>query len=763
MTGGRGHGRTERFSAWPSTRTAETRDPYSRDRRRRDSSPAQPCRRPPDNYGSSPDVATVVRPWRPASKGSRPAPLQPRRNGSSPAPAQPRRNDGSPAQPVRPSPPLQHGEWWDDQGQAAKPLSADAEAIIKEAFRRIKTLTGESVLYAVPEKLHKNPEFGELLGTSKSRLYNLFGQMDLKSYVEAKAGEWRDLEDIVVGAGEGCYCEEHSVIMIGCGDKAFRERCLAVCIAAAESQKNGWGPEQFKNEAFKLIVGIAFQDPDENQDQDRVPLLRKRRAIKAEAESPATPAAEGKMSGAYEEEEGDIAEAAAIEDWNFPPNVFEGEEDGEEAPGQETRDPVRDDDAFYEIQELKQKNVVLLGDLEEKEKTIEEQLKQKAEQQAAYSVLKEQLEEAIEGQKLAQSAYAEKEQEAEATKRELESAKQEAESAKKEAENTAKEADAKCTKMEEAAKEQAEAAQKRTEDLQSSFQAKQKDIELEVADLKKNLAELQDRHTNQKATIAKKSEELKELKVACSRLQEANKKMAAERGTHEDELNLKDQKYLAQQATYLAQKEQMGKEHREEKERMANDHQEEVSRFSADLNAAREAVQNLEASRKRDQEMLERLNDEIEEERSKRSVSIPDARAAMERFLAQFGHSCNEYFDTCEAASSLAEGSTQPLPTAAHAQFQVQETLANGHEEDDAPWKRRRTRQPPGAAILPTEEKKQLPRPRQQRLLISKAKAKRRLPQPSVKFVSEPRTVDDDEVRPDISDAGEQTEPPSPS
>eukprot|EP00439_Symbiodinium_sp_Y106_P031649 s6537_g3.t2 len=173
--------------------------------------------------------------------------------------------------------------------------------------------------------------------------------------------------------------------------------------------------------------------------------------------------------------------------------------------------------------------------------------------------------------------------------------------------------------------------------------------------------------------------------------------------------------------------------------------------------------------------MLERLNDEIEdslsssagttkrtfnptEERSKRSVSIPDARAAMERFLAQFGHSCNEYFDTCEAASSLAEGSTQPLPTAAHAQFQVQETLANGHEEDlsidDAPWKRRRTRQPPGAAILPTEEKKQLPRPRQQRLLISKAKAKRRLPQPSVKFVSEPRTVDDDEVRPDISDAG---------
>ena len=56
-----------------------------------------------------------------------------------------------------------------------------------------------------------------LCRTSKSRLYNLFGQMDLKSYVEAKAGEWRDLEDIVVGAGEGCYCEEHSVIMIGCG------------------------------------------------------------------------------------------------------------------------------------------------------------------------------------------------------------------------------------------------------------------------------------------------------------------------------------------------------------------------------------------------------------------------------------------------------------------------------------------------------------------------------------------------------------------
>ncbi|CAE7885127.1 ACAD11 [Symbiodinium necroappetens] len=286
------------------------------------------------------------------------------------------------------------------------------------------------------------------------------------------------------------------------------------------------------------------------------------------------------MSGAYEEEEGDIAEAAAIEDWNLPPHVFEGE-DGEEAPAQETRDPdpVQDDDVVLEIQELKRKNVALLGELEEKERTIEELRKQKAEQEAAYSGLKDDLEEAVEGQKIAQNTYTQKEQEAEATKRELESAKQEAESAKKEAENTAKEAEAKCKTVEEAARDQAEAAQKRMEELQSSFQAKQEAFELEVADLKKSFVELQDRHKNQVATIAKKSDELKA----------ANRQIAEERKSHDDELTLRATRLLAEEAKFLAQQEKMKSEHAKEKEQMVNDHQEEVSKVSADLRAAREA------------------------------------------------------------------------------------------------------------------------------------------------------------------------------
>ncbi|CAE6930181.1 ACAD11, partial [Symbiodinium sp. KB8] len=637
------------------------------------------------------------------------------RNGSSPAPAQQRRSDSSPAQPVRPGRQPQQGKNWEDwdEGEVVK-LSSDAVDIINEAFRRLKTRTGEAVLYVKPDRMKEHAEFGNLLSNAKQRLYNMFGQQDMKTYLESKAMEWKSLGDLVDGAGEGCYCEEHGVIMLSPhGDKKFRERCLAVCLAAAKSQKNGWGAGHFKNEAFKLIVGIAFQEPETS----RVPLPRKRRAIKAEAESPATPAV---MSGAYEEEEGDIAEAAAIEDWNLPPHVFEGE-DGEEAPAQETRDPdpVQDDDAVLEIQELKRKNVALLGELEEKERTIEELRKQKAEQEAAYSGLKDDLEEAVEGQKIAQNAYTQKEQEAEATKRELESAKKEAESAKKEAENTAEEAEAKCRKIEEAAKDQAEAAQKRMEELQSSFQATQEAFELELADLKKKFVELQDRHKNQAATIAIKSDELKEARAS---LQAANRKIAEEGKAHEDELTLKEQSLLAEQAKFLTQQEVMKSEHAKEKEQMVNDHQEEVSKVSADLRAAREAVQNLEASRKQDQERLERLNAANEDLR-KRSVSIPDVRAAiMDRIYSQLGHSLNECLEQWEArATSLAapeetDGSTQPVPAAADAQFQ--ESLANGREEDlsaahedEAPWKKRRTRQPPGATILPTEEKKQLPPP----------------------------------------------------
>ncbi|CAE7897847.1 ACAD11 [Symbiodinium necroappetens] len=62
--------------------------------------------------------------------------------------------------------------------------------------------------------MKEHAEFGNLLSNAKQRLYNMFGQQDMKTYLERKANEWRILGDLVDGAGEGCYCEEHGVIMI---------------------------------------------------------------------------------------------------------------------------------------------------------------------------------------------------------------------------------------------------------------------------------------------------------------------------------------------------------------------------------------------------------------------------------------------------------------------------------------------------------------------------------------------------------------------
>ena len=44
-------------------------------------------------------------------------------------------------------------------------------------------------------------------------------------------------------------------------DKKFRERCLAVCLAAAKSQKNGWGAGHFKS-GFVANSGWLLRDLD---------------------------------------------------------------------------------------------------------------------------------------------------------------------------------------------------------------------------------------------------------------------------------------------------------------------------------------------------------------------------------------------------------------------------------------------------------------------------------------------------------------------